>query len=391
MLYRTLHDSRRRHAWMILAIVALALLTLMWEWSYSGSSSAKKTGDTVTAKKERVYFRVGNIGTEGLGSTLQHVKQSIVLAHALDAELVFAFSKNRDYSTSRILNGGRDSSDAAVDARNACRIHDVLPPPQRDRIVRGLCGGNETAIAEMQDLKAELGDCTSILDTDETETTTDLNGCIMSWVRARLLAAPPEALQPSPPPPPYRGLPSARPITVGVHIRWGDTAHLFNDTTTAASSSSSSSSSSASTSEPAFYGSMSPTNIRRILHDVRAAFGRAGGPGVRVTIAMKDADPGVLAWLQPELQNGYTLLDTPDADPMADLRALSRNDILLLGESSYAVLAHLLAPPGLTIVEFPGGWNQHKYTNTSGFGRTVVFLPDYTPDCLTRGWPGDVE
>ncbi|KAJ6554160.1 hypothetical protein B0H19DRAFT_1152731 [Mycena capillaripes] len=195
----------------------------------------------------------------------------------------------------------------------------------------------------MDQVKADMAECTSILDTEEDETMNDLNGCVMGWVRERL--APTLAVRP----------PQPRPLTVGVHIRWGDTAAAPGEDLA--------------THE--FYGSWALPNIVRVLADLHAY---AHPHGIALTIAMQNADPAVLAFLNEPL---YTLLDSDDA--IADLRALSQNDVLLLGESSYGVLAHLIAPPGLTLVE---GGAFHKFTNTSGFGRHVVYLDEYTPESL---------
>lgn len=131
--------------------------------------------------------------------------------------------------------------------------------------------------------------------------------------------------------------PPTRPITVGVHVRWGDMAASLDRT-------------------GAFYGSMDIPNIVRILRDIRARWGVAGGVGVQVKIAMQNATnagAGVLSQLRVgDTDAGtWTTLEVVDSgDAIADLYALSNNDILLVGGSSYALTAHLLAPPGgLTI------------------------------------------
>ena len=67
---------------------------------------------------------------------------------------------------------------------------------------------------------------------------------------------------------------------------------------------------------------------------------------------MERAESRVLDWLGEEA-GSYTLLDSTDV--VGDLQRLSANDVLLLGESSYGVLSHLIAPgPGLTLVEGGG-------------------------------------
>ncbi|KAJ7495198.1 hypothetical protein FB451DRAFT_1213569 [Mycena latifolia] len=42
------------------------------------------------------------------------------------------------------------------------------------------------------------------------------------------------------------------------------------------------------------------------------------------------------------------------------MHALAVQDVLLLGESSWAVMMHFIAPPGLKVVEFASG---NKYLN----------------------------
>ncbi|KAJ7272410.1 hypothetical protein C8J57DRAFT_1715803 [Mycena rebaudengoi] len=301
---------------------------------------------TPAAAPPRIYLRTGDLGPEGLGSTLQHFKQSIVLSNALHSSLLFSSNDGyalRPYSTSDIFNGQRNFS---LNAYKACRIQAYVPNPDREHLVQGLCQGEAWAMETMDKVRADMEECTSILDADESETTNDLNGCVMGWVRERLAPTP---LHPPP------TAPLTRAITVGVHIRWGDTAAAPGEDLA--------------THE--FYGSWALPNIVRVLADLRAY---AHPHGISLTIAMQNADPAVLAFLNESV---YTLLDSDDA--LADLRALSQNDVLLLGESSYGVLAHLIAPPGLTIVE---GGRFHKFTNTSGFGRHVVFLDEYTPESL---------
>ncbi|KAJ7441502.1 hypothetical protein B0H11DRAFT_2292375 [Mycena galericulata] len=378
-----------------LCISALALLLLLTAGSarvYELSGrvpffSSPDHGVVLDAGK-RVYLRSG-VGGEGMGATLQHFKHSIVLARALDASLVLASqTSHHGYSTSQIYNAHRDPGAFHLDARRACVISEYVPPSARDALVRGLCAGEPWAAGEMEKIKAGTAGCTSFVDAENAETTEDLNGCIMDWVRERL--APAAHAHRTPPPPPLPPLssprPRPRPLKVGVHVRWGDTAGRF----------------------PAFfYGSMSIPHINRLLADIRATLGP-----VLVSVAMQGADRGVLARLDlgarvdvgdadanatgegagdgdgdgEEKEKAYTLIDSGDS--LADLYALSDSDVLLLGESSYGVLAHLIAPPGgLTIVD-DQGQNHHKYTNTTGFGRSVVYIQEYTPEVLREVFLG---
>ncbi|KAK7051829.1 hypothetical protein R3P38DRAFT_3593873 [Favolaschia claudopus] len=258
----------------------------------------------------RMYLRVGPLGGEGMGSVLQHFKQSIVLSQVLDSSLHFGWNEVWDhrYSQSEIYNANAESQ--TLNVTKACRVQDFIPHEDRDAVVRGWCAGEDSAIARLDDVKTRMADCTGILDTEVDELTQDLNGCIMPWVRSRLI--PPRSSSPfAPPSLPYSSNPS-RPMSVGIHIRWGDTAPLRGTDI----------------STHDFYGSMNFPDIARILADLRAS------PPTHLKSPSR--------WRKPTTQ------------ALDDLRVLSRSDVLLLGESSYGVLTHLLAPPGLTIVKGGG-------------------------------------
>ncbi|KAJ7614939.1 hypothetical protein FB45DRAFT_1064563 [Roridomyces roridus] len=307
--------------------------------------------------KKRVYLRAGSIGREGLGSVLQHFKHSIVLACALDSTLVLSESRNWDYSTSEIFNEQLNPEDYTVDVRKACRIQDHIIPHERSDFVRGLCRGDRETEEKMTRIAALMENCTSILDLEDIyehkeqrfgEVTEDLNGCVMDWVRERLA--------PTPLTLPALTFPITRPIRVGIHVRWSDTAYKMPP--------------------GEFYFSMSMPNMRRILADIQ----RDLGP-VELTIAMREADETVLT---PLKEDGYTYTLLDSRDWVGDIKELSRCDVLLVGESSFAVLAHMVAPPGLTIVELTW-FNHQKYSNSSGFGRNVLYYSDYSTTELRKG------
>ncbi|KAJ7836849.1 hypothetical protein B0H13DRAFT_1912832 [Mycena leptocephala] len=353
---------RRKHSrqmlWLCAGLALCCVVTTALFWRNSGRPPRVKgihrphriqthLSEMQTNTTKRVYLRVGTIGSEGFGSALQHFKQSIILSRALDSTLLLASENSEhEYSTSGYTTG-----------RCTQRHSMWTRTPRRAELTRGWCAGEGAALLEMERIKAETAECTGILDGDENElmrrqTTEDLNGCITGWIHERLGPFPPPAL------PPPLTFPPERAATVGVHIRWGDTAGQWGD---------------------GFRGSMGIPDIVRVLTDIRATM---GAHGVNLSIAMEDADPRVLARLH---ETGYTLIDSGDA--LADLQALSQNDFLLLGQSSYAALAHLIAPPGLTIID--GNDRVHlrgKYNNTTGFGRNVVEMKDYTPKSLRLGW-----
>ncbi|KAJ7125775.1 hypothetical protein C8R43DRAFT_1240624 [Mycena crocata] len=358
----------RRHKICIAAGAAFAFLALFAVLRGDGlqarvASLVQRPAQQSDAKleshpdKRRVFLRVGSVGSEGMGTTLNHFKSSIVLSGALDSELLLASSRNpHGYSATDIFN--RQGNIAAVDedfSVKACRLGDYLRRQDRANLVKGLCDGDPLAKEKMDTIRTMMANCTSILDTaDASESVPHLNGCIMGWVRDRLIVPRVD--------PPRLTLPPTRPVTVGVHIRWGDTASSKTNIT----------------SNHGFYGSMKIPDIVRILKDIRTL---AGPELVKVTVNMENANPDVLALLN---DTDYTLVDS--GDDYMDLQALSNNDILLLGMSSYGVLSHLIAPAGLTI-STREGWPL-KYGNTTEFGRQTVYLQDYTPDSLKLAFLG---
>ncbi|KAK7051825.1 hypothetical protein R3P38DRAFT_2857453 [Favolaschia claudopus] len=276
----------------------------------------------------RMYLRAGPLGGEGMGSSIRH--------------FIFGWNEVWDhrYSQSEIYNANAELTNAESQTLNvtkACRVQDFIPYEDRDVVVRGWCAGEDSAIARLDDVKTRMADCTGILDTEVDELTQDLNGCIMPWVRSRLIP-PPSSSSFSPPSLPLliRPLPPHFP---SASTSDGATPRLRPGTDISTHD---------------FYGSMNFPDIARILADLRAFSSNL----LEITIAMRKPTE-------------YTLLDSPQTQALDDLRVLSRSDVLLLGESSYGVLTHLLAPPGLTIVK--GG----KFRNTGGFGRHVVYLDDY--------------
>ncbi|KAK7051837.1 hypothetical protein R3P38DRAFT_2762310 [Favolaschia claudopus] len=146
------------------------------------------------------------LGGEGMGSVLQHFKQSIVLSQVLDSSLHFGWNEVWDhrYSQSEIYNANAESQ--TLNVTKACRVQDFIPHEDRDAVVRGWCAGEDSAIARLDDVKTRMADCTGILDTEVDE------------------------------------------------VRWGDTAPLRGTDI----------------STHDFYGSMNFPDIARILADLRA-------------------------------------------------------------------------------------------------------------------------
>ncbi|KAK4695823.1 hypothetical protein P7C70_g8483, partial [Phenoliferia sp. Uapishka_3] len=291
--------------------------------------------------QSRLFLRVGGLTPEGIGSVLQHFKEAIILSLALNATLILSEREsNHHYSVSRLINNRLDWFSHDVDIRRSCLLADYLPQEDRSQLSRGWCKNTPEALRDVHMLGQKMEHCRSILDVGAESSHEDLNGCIANWLRARLGPLP-SAVKPHP-----------RKPTVGVHVRWGDSAWQFR-------------------------GSMSMANMNTVLGDLRSIY---GDDGIEVTIVMENADTRVLTQFNV---SSYKLIDTGDA--MADLYSLANNDYILAGTSSYAVLAHLIAPAGLTIYE--GSEDQShsaKYQDTTTQSRTAINLYQYTAGILEQ-------
>ncbi|KAJ7618579.1 hypothetical protein FB45DRAFT_1033779 [Roridomyces roridus] len=355
--------SRRKLVLGLRIALAAVVVLSVGVWLMNGTSSSAATLPQKSRPSKRVYLRAGGLTREGLGSYFHHFKTSIVLSRALDSELVLAFTESdHHYSTSDILNF--NAPVPPMDTTKACSLTDYIANEGREGLVRALCAGNPQAEKDINDIKDYLADCTSIIDPPRRYTTQDLNGCIAEWTRERLALPPPS----SPIAPLPLCFPPSRPITIAAHIRWGDTGH--SDTL-----------------PTHFRGSMPLPAIAGVVSDLRALAGEAN---VKLTLAIESASPSIIGQLNdPEVGMGlapFEILDT--GEPWADLQQLSNHDILLLGESSSGVLAHMIAPAGgLTIAEMDG----HKYDNTSDIGRALLRINDYNPEWLRRQVFGEFE
>ncbi|KAK7051799.1 hypothetical protein R3P38DRAFT_2603029 [Favolaschia claudopus] len=316
--------------------------------------------------RTRTYLRVGPIGGEGIGSLLMHFKQSIILSLALGDVLILGWTDVLDhrYSVSEIFNRHAPASGRTLELGKTCRIQDYMSHEERGKLTRGWCAGDKWAIERLQRLSMRIQDCTGIVDLapGKHELVQDLNGCIMPWIRSRLI--PHLSFSPLPYASASSPIRLPRPISVGVHIRWGDVAappgtDLLNHH---------------------FYGSFNLPQIISVLADIRAFAGRAG---IALTIAMEDAEPSVLELLG-EKEGTYRLLDSGHPNAVQDMIALSQNDVLLLGPSSFGAMVHLIAPRGLTLVAGTGATG--KFANTTAFGRHVVYMRDYTPATFELLW-----
>ncbi|CAK5262327.1 unnamed protein product [Mycena citricolor] len=357
--------SRFGKPWWILicGLVLILLFTFrMGEMTPSIPRRLYSSMNSSFHRGRRVYLNAAGLGGEGLGSAMHHFKQSVIFAEALDSEFILAneYDSEFRYSLSKILNGPVfDNQFLDYDLRNSCRVNDFIKDHEREKLAHGICEGAEWASERLEELTSEMMACTNILDTFSHEITQDLNGCITPWFRSRLLPAPSPTHTL-----PLLTYPPQRPIRIGVHIRWGDTSKTFSSTSELLSHE--------------FYGSFAMPNLITALNDLREL---AGPAGIHVQVAMENAEQRVLDSL-PLHTSELTVLDSRADDDLDDLRKLSESDVLLVGESSWAVMVHMLAPPGLTIVQ-DGGLG--KYSNTTGFGRDVIFWKEYSIEKVSHG------
>jgi hypothetical protein len=270
---------------------------------------------------------------------------SIVLAAAVNSTFILGEAESEHhYSTSRMFNARYFNS--SLPLGKTCVLGHYLPWDQRTAMMEAACaspvGDHENAAVLA--LRHRLAPCHIIIDDIPDELYEGFNGCIRPFVRERLGGIA------------ERRLGKQRKLSVGIHIRWGDTANPEGGMT--------------------FRGSMDIVHINNIVRDARDRFGP-----LDIKLVMENHDAMVLDHLN---FGDYELIDTGDS--VADLKTLADNDLLLLGASSYGATAHLLAPTGLTIVE---GGDDIKYKDS---GELVAHsLLDFRADLRflyrTRGDP----
>ncbi|SCZ97965.1 BZ3500_MvSof-1268-A1-R1_Chr3-3g06488 [Microbotryum saponariae] len=310
---------------------------------------------------QRILIR-GKTDREGLGSQLNHIKGSMILAKALEATFILGDSySHHHYSTSDMINGPiyRDSITARppvyVPLGQTCALSDHLPYEKRQEVIRGWCLGNKNDQRPMQRIGYSLAkrNCSIIIDdVSGRDFYNDLNQCYTDVLRERLGGIDDRRnTRPD-------GSGDAGALTVGIHVRWGDTSGSDNATE--------------------FRGSMPTASVNEIIHEAQKRFKR-----LDIRIAMESHNDHVLEGFEFD----YTLVDSGDV--MADLHALADNDLLLIGSSSFAILVHMMAAPdGVTILDgndrarkFPGTQRTFFGTFEAGFDPSMLdSLPQRFPE-----------
>ncbi|ORY81274.1 hypothetical protein BCR35DRAFT_304147 [Leucosporidium creatinivorum] len=342
--------ARAQTSWraMLSALMGIALLLLLGASYTLGRRSARadaeksERGHDSTPAVQRLLIRPW-ADNEGLGSVLQLLKIPIVIAERV-ANATFWLSETESihhYSSSHLYNARYFNSTFPLG--KTCLLSHYLPIEDRLPLVRAVCqpdSASSSFLTQAADLGRRLAPCAIIIDDAPHEVHQDLNGCISHFSRERLGGIN------------QRRLGDSKAVSVGVHIRWGDSARPG---------------------QSHFRGSMDLEHINTIVRDAQARYQQ-----LDVRVAMENHTATVL----DKLEFAYTLVDGDD--DLGDLKLLADSDLLLVGSSSYGALAHLLAPKGLTVVE----GNDLKYKNTP---RKFVLFDDYTSSSLKEldrilGW-----
>ncbi|SCV74758.1 BQ2448_7787 [Microbotryum intermedium] len=376
-------SGTRMFIYVFALIAGLAILfqyTKKPTWSFHSKSSSSLTqiakwgpapGKDVQGVEEiflgnqRVAQRIlirDKTDREGLGSQLNHIKGSMIIAKALGATFILGDSySHHHYSTSDMINRPifrdpvTERPPVYVPLGQTCALSDHLAYEKRQEVVRGWCLGNHDDQRPMTRVGYSLAkrNCTIIVDdVSGRDFYNDLNQCYTDVLRERLGGIDDRRnLRPG-------GSGDAGALTVGIHVRWGDTSGTDNSTE--------------------FRGSMPMASINEVIHEAQKRFKR-----LDIRIAMESHNDAVLAGFEFD----FTVVDSGDV--LDDLHALADNDLLLTGSSSFAILVHMMASrQGVTILDgndrarkFPGTDRTFFGTFEAGFDPSMLdSLPQRFPE-----------
>jgi hypothetical protein len=300
-----------------------------------------------TSEKQLCVSRSGGLTNEGIGAFFQHIKTSVILSNALNADLYIhdIDSSTHGYSLARLF---RQSS---CPNTNQTRLQCTVSNDRWLECLPSVCAG----LLEPTSLSKLLGveGCTTIYHSVETELNENLNDCAAPFYRKMMQVYMREvAMQ-------YA---DSECIKIGVHIRWGDLA----------------SDSSKITSGTAFdERSISIDNINKAWSNLHFTNCECQ----EISLYIKNA---------VAIQNGtflfeeYRIIDT--GDDMLDLAHYTQNDILIQGVSSYPVLG-LFSSTGkkIVITDHP----KHRKFSQIFQQQHSVFAPSdmIFYDCKQKGLP----
>ena len=267
---------------------------------------------------------------EGFGSFFVHQKSIIIIALSLNASLFFSErDSSHGYNFPRMLNYVSFGSLVPNQTTPSCVTSDEILD---NEFIRLLCKGDELAKST---LYTRFDKCETITH-DVWETVEEFNDCIQPYIKKvvpvvfdsvvysnrkrQLLSRI------------HYNMEALGKISVGIHIRWGDTSTgdvtKLNDRSIGINN------------VNEFYKS------HFIKHKDEFSF----------YVFMEHHHLGVLAHLDIK---DYSLIDT--GDDLFDLNLLSEMDIVMHGPSTFAVLASLISPSKLIITSSPDN-TRFKYT-----------------------------
>lgn len=248
--------------------------------------------------KQICIARAGGLTREGIGSFFQHIKSSIILSQALNAELYLEDMRPSTHGYI-LANLFRESPcPKSANASSKCFINNT----QLKELLPSICAGSIKAHALMKLFGVEH--CTTLYHNVDEELNEGFNDCVAPFYQQSMRPFIHEAV---------RRYPVSNCVTIGVHIRWGDLALNMStiNTNTALDE-----------------RSMS-------IHDINTAWNNIHFTKCdckEVSVYIKDG---------PEFENGtfsfgnFKVIDT--GDDFLDLAHYTRNDILIQGLSSYGI------------------------------------------------------
>jgi hypothetical protein len=265
------------------------------------------TGHSRSALPARCLERTGGLTREGAGSFAQHIKSSIILASAIDAELRLPEAASNEHNYT--LPWFSTIPCPRVADSGACTVdHSKLLAT-----VSGICNGVIAGDSALHLLDIPQ-DCSTIYHHVNSERFEDLNDCISDWYRNALHIR--------------RATKPKREVRVGIHLRWGDVAASRN----------------LSMATKIDYRSPSINQINTAYSQITFVECDV----VRIFLYI-EKHPHVIPGTF--LFRDFEIIDS--GDPIADLQHYASNDILIQGKSSWAVFGAFGAERNTIVITDP--------------------------------------
>jgi hypothetical protein len=273
---------------------------------------------------------------EGAGSFMQHIKASIILSQILQADLYIKDipAITHGYSLGELFRESPCPEPASGSDRS-CNVNST----QLEKYLPSICAG----LVKPGTLLSLFGleGCSTIYHISESERYENLNDCVAPFYRQIMQPFITQAID---------RYPVTDCVKVGVHMRWGDVALKVSeiDANTQLN-----------------FRSMSISDINKAWNNIQL-------------INCKCKDVSVYIKSGPGFAKGtfsfgdFQVIDT--GDDLLDLAHYTRNDILIQGQSSYAVLGLFASTEKkVVITDSPGS---KKYNQTSFLRHSVFSTSD---------------